>query len=132
MSEPMRNLTPADLREDAVRIIDAAKGLIEFCDLYGDVYADDLHEEIVLAFEYISAAAKGAAKRQQALHERASKFADSVFADLELLPVQGGLLADPPDFDSVWPEAHGLPGRDDYRADHPFPLHIDDTDEETF
>jgi hypothetical protein len=132
MSEPMRNLTPADLREDAVRIIDAAKGLIEFCDLYGDVYADDLHEEIVLAFEYISAAAKGAAKRQQALHERASKFADSVFADLERLPVQGDLLADPPDFDSVWPEAHDLVLPDDYRADHPFPLNIDDTDEEAF
>jgi hypothetical protein len=100
-AEPTRHLTPADLRDDALRIIRAAQELVQFCDLYEGVYADDLSEEIRLGFEFIAAAAKGAANRQKALHAWSAEFADEVNVTLARLEVSeanegGDLLAPPP------------------------------------
>ncbi len=119
MSEPTRRLVPADLREDALRIIRAAQDLIEFTGLYEDVYADDLSEEVVNGFEFIAASARGAANRQKALHEWSADLADSVNADLALIKV-----AEPPPFDDVEVPGSLLSETEalHYRDDHPFPV----------
>lgn len=48
------------------------------------------------------------------------------------IALAGDLLMPPPDFDSVWPEAHDLVLPDDYRTNHPFPVDPDDTDKGAF
>lgn len=122
MSEVSRRLTPADLREDALRIIRAAQDLVEYCDLYEGVYADDLSEEVVLGFEYIAAAARGAVSRQKAMHEWSSELADSVNADLERLAVAEPPVEVP---GSLLSETEAL----HYRDAHPFPVDIDPDEE---
>lgn len=86
MSEPTRYPTVADTHDALQMIIDAAKEAREYTPLYADVHADEINDELVIALEHIAGVARGAARRQQALHDRAAGLADAVFADIAALP----------------------------------------------
>lgn len=90
MSEPrIQHPTVADIRDMMQRIISAAGEVTEYLDLYEQVYADDINDEIVHLLQGIAVMARGASRRQCAVHGRSAELIDSVTHTIDQLPTTG-------------------------------------------
>lgn len=86
----MTHMTPAMARSELAGIIRTASEAMDLLDLYEDVYADEVSEEVSRLVGLIGA--KGHVLRRQHIeaHKRDAAFADSVNADLDRIKVAAG------------------------------------------
>ena len=86
----MTHMTPAMTRSELAGIIRTASEAMELLDLYEDVYADEISEEVSRLVGLIGA--KGHVLRRQHIdaHKRDAEFADAVNADLDRIKVAAG------------------------------------------
>lgn len=90
MSDQYTHITPAQTRSELAGIIRDASEAIELMDLYGDVYADELSEDVARLMWAIGVKGHSLRHQHRAAHKRDAAFADSVNADLARLDVVGG------------------------------------------
>lgn len=106
MSDHTQHLTVADLRRHLKQIARAFDQLEEYAAMYGEVYADDISEELALSLRSLAADSIQLAGDHEVAHKADAEFADEVNQTLDQLDVEGDLLAPEP---FGWaPEAHDL------------------------
>lgn len=158
MAERIQHPTTTDVRERLDRIQESIHGIRAYLCMFDAIPEDGIAERIVAAFREIQVDAGGGARCQEAVTAWATELSAAVGADVAALPEAGDLLAPPPfdgmvgvfgataeieagrdtheDWDEWLEDWHGpsskLSDRDDYRADHPFPVDIPEPGEETF
>lgn len=91
-----QHLTVDDLRRHLKQLAKGFDQLEEYAAMYGQVYADDISEEIALSLRALASDAVQLAEDHEAAHARDAVFQDEVERTLSALPVQGDLLAAPP------------------------------------
>lgn len=93
MSDQYTHITPAQTRSELAGIIRDASEAMELLGLYGDVYADEISEEIGALLGRIGVRGHVLRKQHMASHKRDSAFSDEVGRTLARLEVVGGELS---------------------------------------
>ena len=96
----MTHMTPAQTRSELAGVIRTATEAMELLDLYEDVYADEISEEVARLMRLIGVKGHVLRKQHLAAHQRDAAFADAVNADLDRLKVVAG----DPDKHEDWDE----------------------------